>query len=161
MLKTLLNLLKPDFLKRMALKFIKDKLGIPFRLVSAAFLPLNAEWMPDLPEQERLQMIIDAPVLDTDHDDWPLFFKYVPRSWTTWRVPFPPPKLAGNARLVKWRNTDHVFSKPIPEPQEYFAAQGYIAFTTKGGIHGRLGARFDDVDNYLTFPAFTLKDITP
>jgi len=33
----------------------------------------------------------------------------------------------------------------------------YFAFTTRSGIHFRIGARWDDVDDYVTFPVIAIK----
>lgn len=33
----------------------------------------------------------------------------------------------------------------------------YFAFTTKGGTHFRIGARWDNVDNYVEWPEVAIK----
>jgi len=35
----------------------------------------------------------------------------------------------------------------------------YFAFTTKGGTHFRIGARWDDVDSYTEFPSIAIKRV--
>lgn len=55
--------------------------------------------------------------------------------------------------------------KPITQPGSwqfsYFPLgpwfAWYFAFTTKGGIHFRIGARWDDVDDYVEFPSIAIK----
>lgn len=82
------------------------------------------------------------------HTDWIFPFSLIPRSWTAWESDTPPRKLCGNAKTVK----------PIPDSGEWLLSWPlYFAFQTKGGIHGRIGIRWDDVDHYYQFPSFTLK----
>lgn len=97
---------------------------------------------------------------DRKHDDWPLFFKYVPRAWTSfdWGKP---KKLAGNqpdTKPIGQPGTWQVSYYPdAPWYLKPFA--WYVAYSFKAGSDGkfrqiRLGARYDDVDNYTNFPTF-------
>lgn len=93
------------------------------------------------------------------HTDYPWPLKWVPRRWTSFCWPVPK-KLAGNQILTIYKAKDgSVFAapKPIPRPGEWqFSRPFYVAFTTKSRWSFRLGARWDDVDFYTTFPAFKI-----
>lgn len=93
-----------------------------------------------------------------DHNDYPWPFSYIPRSWTafSWGEP---KRLVGHGDKTP---------KPIDPPGHgqisyfpdapWWALKGlYIAYTTKSGIHFRLGARWDDVDSYTQWPSIAWK----
>jgi hypothetical protein len=92
------------------------------------------------------------------HEDFPWPFSFIPRAWTAfdWGTPT---KIKGTQRpyggVMKpigpkgtWQ-----LSKFLDGP--WFAY--YFAFTTKGGTHWRIGARYDDVDHYTEWPSIARK----
>lgn len=99
------------------------------------------------------------------HTDYPWGLRWIPREWTAfdWGVP----------RLVyggtnSWAPTGSIpmqAPKPINPPGGWQLSRfedgpwfaWYFAFTTKKGIHYRIGARWDDVDNYVEFPTIARK----
>ena len=63
-----------------------------------------------------------------------------------------------------------MLAKPLPEKGTWHisAAQvrrgwpiflPYFAVTARAGYHLRIGARWDDVDGYYTFPTFAMKKL--
>ncbi len=112
---------------------------------------------------------LPAHLRDRLHWDyiWPL--KLIPR-WVTsfaWGVP---KKILGNQTLVrKQRGTGPKGPGPIGEPGSWQISRYpkaplvirylpiYFAFTTKKGLHARIGARWDDVDGYITFPVIAIR----
>jgi hypothetical protein len=103
------------------------------------------------------------PHLRRPHDDYPAAFAWVPRGWTAFRW--------GRPRLILG-NQAHALEgapKPIGEHGSFQIARYpnlpfpldclplYVAFTTPGGTHFRLGARWDDVDDYIQFPSIAIK----
>jgi hypothetical protein len=94
-----------------------------------------------------------------DHWDWPWPFKYIPRGWTAFKW--------GKPKMI-WGNQEEVRAgdapAPIGEPKSWQVSRFpdapgplkylplYLAFTLKNGRHVRLGARWDDVDDYVQFP---------
>lgn len=100
------------------------------------------------------------PLPEGRHDDWPLFFKYVPRSWNAIASDVPPVRIAGTER-----EEDHL---DVPERGRWALAgfkrwkvPVYFAVTTKSGVHFRIGLlRFDYVDGYCTWPTFTVKRLS-
>ena len=97
------------------------------------------------------------------HDDYPLVFRWIPRSWTTfgWGRPA---LMAGNQnhwqegspKPIGERGTFQISRFPdLPPPLCWVPL--YFAATTPGGVHVRLGARWDDVDAYVQFPSIALK----
>lgn len=108
---------------------------------------------------------LPAHLRDRLHWDyiWPL--KLIPRWATTysWGVP---KMVLGNQTLVrKQRGNGPKGPGPIGEPGSWQISRYpdtswymywipiYFAFTNKAGLHARIGARWDDVDGYVTFPA--------
>jgi hypothetical protein len=91
-----------------------------------------------------------VPVLKTNHSDWLKAFQWVPRRLTTWVGPAPTVKdiIAGNVTELK----------PIPLDGEWYVMRGYFASTSKGGLHFRIGWRWDNVDSYWTL-SFSLKKV--
>jgi hypothetical protein len=136
-----LNKFTPDELKR--------QVHFVFVLVGLAFGPEGMKHFSQLSPAEQIGMLEMAPILRTNHTDWPKPLEWVPRTATTWTLPDTWPILAGNTSDLK----------PIPDRGKWYVKRGYLAFTTEQGIHGRLGFRFDDIDQYVTFPSATLKKI--
>ncbi len=103
----------------------------------------------------------------TKHWDWWGPFKKVPRGWTSFNWG-KPKLLAGNQK-----ETRQGAPAPIPEAgswqlSRFPNAPGllkylplYLAITLKSGRHYRIGARFDDVDNYTTMPVFATRHYPP
>ena len=92
------------------------------------------------------------------HEDFPWPFSYIPRAWTafSWGEP---KKICGNQRPyggvmkpIGPRGTWQISRFP---DGPWFAL--YAAFTTNGGVHYRIGARYDDVDNYVEWPSLARK----
>src|SRR5574341_1308529 len=106
---------------------------------------------------------LPEPLRDQRHTDWIWPFSYIPRAWTSFchgRFSVPPIRRLGNTPLTGWRDTTFLYPKPIPPPGHWHLASPlYFAFTTKRGLHFRIGARFDDVDGYYTIPSLTLKKV--
>ena len=138
------------------------------RRLGAKYMPPNAIHFSDLSPEQQARLLERAPVLKEPHFDWALF--QIPRSWTAWWVPYPPRKIRGNAREVVWvaeDGTEHLYCKPIPVPGEWFENPGrtpdivgYSAKTDANGSINRSGARFDDLDGYMTWPAFRAGSFT-
>lgn len=138
------------------------------RKLGARYMPENAVHFSDLSVERQAYMVARAPILTANHFDW-LFFK-LPRTWTTWWAPYPPRKIRGNADEVIWDSGDgleHWYCKPIPAPGQWFEnpgrtydITGYRASTDENGGINRSGARFDDVDDYYTYPSFRAGSIT-
>lgn len=98
------------------------------------------------------------------HDDYPLLFAWIPRSWTAffWGEPS---MMLGNQKHFLGDSP-----KPIGEPGSFQVSRFpdlpipfswlplYIAFTTPNGWHVRLGARWDDVDSYIQVPTIAFKN---
>lgn len=87
---------------------------------------------------------------------WP--FNNLPRSWTSFCWMQPPSKLAGNQPQREYPTFAYMLAcKPTPDPGEWQLSWPlYFAFTTKRKLSFRIGARWDDVDFYYTFPSFRL-----
>lgn len=95
------------------------------------------------------------------------FFRGVPRKITTRCLAGLPILLLGNQDY--WRETNQGFSpKPIPRRGEWQLSVTkwrkncpiflpYFSFTTTGGIHFRIGSRWDDMNGYFTIPSLALK----
>jgi hypothetical protein len=114
-----------------------------------AFGPPGLRHFSVLNSGEQQSLLERVPVLKSNHSDWPKPFRWVPRRWTTWVGPAPSlaDVIAGEVTLMK----------PIPQNGEWYVLRGYMASTTREGIHNRLGWRYDDIDNYFEFPSFTVK----
>ena len=102
---------------------------------------------------------------DKPHNDWPWPLSYISRNWTSYKW--------GKPKMM-WGNQKHFKAgegapKPIGEPGSWQISRypfgpkwasklpTYFAFTTKGGTHVRFGARWDDIDRYVTFPSAAIK----
>lgn len=97
------------------------------------------------------------------HWDYPKGLKWIPRSWTSYCFGRKAPRLiAGNQ---KSQRVSEDFKKgfqrgpaPIGEAGSFqISWPPYLAFTTKGGRHFHIGARWDDVDGYYSFPSIMVK----
>ncbi|MBL0058549.1 MAG: hypothetical protein IPP35_05485 [Elusimicrobia bacterium] len=99
------------------------------------------------------------------HWDYPWPFHRIPRGWTTFRWG-KPKMLLGNQV-----SQEEGSPKPIGEPGSFQFSRYpdlpiplswlplYLAVTTSGGTHFRLGARWDDVDAYTQFPSVAIKHL--
>lgn len=118
-------------------------------LMGKAFGPDGAIHFSELPPALQTGLLNRVPVLSTHHTDWPAPLNVIPRTSTTWLMlnGQPPPIIAGNT-------SDR---KPIPDRGTWFVSRGYMAYQSPEGFYIRCGFRWDDVDLYLTFPAFTVK----
>lgn len=99
----------------------------------------------------------------TPHWDYPKPFKWIPRGWTSFDWG-PPSIIVGDQEDLRSDHWGRVGPAPIGERGSWQISRFpgapwyvrwlplYLAFTTKGGRHFRIGARWDDVDNYTTFP---------
>jgi len=108
---------------------------------------------------------LPAHLRDRLHWDYPWPLKLIPR-WVTsyaWGVP---KMIWGNQTLVRrQRGTGPKGPGPIGEPGSWQISRypdapwgirwlpTYFSITIKSGWHARIGARWDDVDAYVTFPA--------
>lgn len=112
-------------------------------------------------------MTLPKHLKNKQHWDWPWPFSKIPRSWTAFDW--------GKPKLVAGNTTNMVdgHPKPIPNAGEWivirfpkapfywkWAAWG-IAVTQKNGWHFRIGARWDDVDNYCQMPSFAIRKFPP
>ena len=93
------------------------------------------------------------------HTDYIPGFRWIPRSWTSFCWPIPH-KIAGSQKAKFYRGRkDGEFAiealAPIPPPGKWQLAWPlYFAFTTKGRLSFRIGARWDDIDWYHSYPTF-------
>lgn len=93
------------------------------------------------------------------HTDWPWPFSKIPRGWTAWAW--------GRPVLISGNTTEFNGGRPKPIPRHgewaffefpdapwywAWAAWGF-AFTLASGRHFRIGARWDDVDDYVEWPS--------
>jgi hypothetical protein len=103
------------------------------------------------------------------HWDYPKLLNWVPRGWTAfaWGMP---KMVLGNQKNKKLDGTDPVWHpKPIGEPGSWQLSKyplgpwcaWYFAFTLKNGWHFRIGARWDDVDDYVQFPTAARRHLPP
>jgi hypothetical protein len=92
-----------------------------------------------------------------NHTDWVWPMSLIPRSWNA-RVSEVEPRA-----LLKSKG--YVGNLDIPHPTHWNLSKGpwwwsyYFALTTKGAWHFRFGCRYDFVDFYYVYPAFTIKRI--
>lgn len=112
-----------------------------------------------------------------NHNDYPPGLRWVPRAWTTYckgRFARPPRLLRGNLEpgslIGGWptrgwgQRGDTLYPKPVPPRGIWiFCWPFYVALTTDGGWHARLGARYTETagekGNYYTIPSFTVKKL--
>lgn len=87
------------------------------------------------------------------HTDWFWPFSYIPRSWTGWNSDKPPKQMLGNVP-----SGDHLDVSPAGTWA--FAWPFYFVVHFKSGWYARFGIRYDYVDHYYTFPAFTIKHLS-
>src|SRR5216117_2070076 len=105
-----------------------------------AFGPPGLRHFSELSLTEQIELLNRAPVLRTNHSDFPKIFQWIPRTTTTW---LGPPPTAASILMVSDGNPDPL--KPTPEPGHFVVLKGYMAATTADKIADRLGFRFDDV----------------
>ena len=148
-MEALLGKTKTDPVTGPLSEFTVDNIHIAFCLFGLAFGPDGIKHFSQLSPAEKAVMLDRVPVLKSAHTDWPKPLSWVPRTATTWTQPSGRiwPILAGNTTA----------DKPIPDRGRWFVKRGYMAWTTEDGWHIRFGFRWDDVDGYITFPAFTIK----
>ena len=130
-------------------------LGIPtlneiMVALGKAFGPDRCRHFSELSDAEQKTLVSRAPILTKKHTDWPKAFQWVPRSLTCYVTP-------GNKAPEIIYGTGSI--EDIPEPGTYVATRGYVGLTTKTKLHMRAGFRWDRVDLYLEFPAFTVKQL--
>ncbi len=107
------------------------------------------------------------------HWDYPKWLSWIPRGWTAFKWGLPK-QVLGNQKDVKLIPAGYQGKteagveiiidawppKPIGEPGSWQLSRfpdgpwfaWYFACTMKSGWHFRIGARWDDVDNYVQFP---------
>ena len=112
-----------------------------------------------LPSKDHLPLHLR----EREHWDYPWPFRWIPRGWTSfgWGQP-----------VMVWGNQvefEKGSPKPIGEARSFQVSRYpalplpfkwiplYVAVTTPGGTHLRLGARWDDVDDYVQFPSVAIK----
>lgn len=117
--------------------------------VGKAFGPAGIRHFSELSHDEQQALLRRVPVLKTRHEDWPKPLSWVPRRWTCYVGPAPTMTDVIDGNVTEMR--------PIPKNGEWYVIRGYMASTTQEGIHNRVGFRYDDVDDYWEFPAFTVK----
>lgn len=125
--------------------------------------------MPNSALPPNLQ-ILDAEgrvVGSKPHNDYPWGLRWVPRGWTAFKWGKPRICLG---RLIK-DDIEEAMKvggpKPITSPGTWQLSRfpdgpwyaWYFAFTTKGGWHFRVGARWDDVDDYVEMPSIAIKRV--
>jgi hypothetical protein len=103
------------------------------------------------------------------HWDYPKLLNWIPRGWTAFNWGMPK-MVFGNQKHVKIDGSEPVaHPKPVGEPGSWQVSKyplgpwyaWYLAFTTKGGWHFRIGARWDDQDNYVQFPTIARRHLPP
>jgi hypothetical protein len=137
--------------------------------LGAKYMPEWAVHFSDLSPEDQQDMLERIPILGEKHFDWWLLGG-VDRRATAWSVDKPPVKKRGTAPEALWTSDDgstHSYCKPIPPPGTWFEnygrtpdVVGYWAETDNDGNINRKGARFDDVDGYMTWPSFRAGSFT-
>lgn len=108
----------------------------------------------------------------TAHTDWPWLLKWVPRTWTSFNWGVPVLKFGSQALVRVDAKSGVTGPSPIGEPDstqvsyypnapiwaKLLLLNWYFALTTLRGVHYRFGARWDDVDGYVTWPSLARKD---
>lgn len=97
------------------------------------------------------------------HWDYPWPFHLIPRGWTTFDWGKPEmvlgnqrARIDGKPKPIGEYGSFQVSRYPdLPLPFSWFPV--YVAFTTRDGLHFRIGARWDDVDAYTQFPSVAIK----
>ena len=92
------------------------------------------------------------------HTDYIPGFRWIPRSWTSFCWLIPPVKMAGSQKNFQvYLKNRFVALPPVPPPGKWQLSWPlYFAFTTKGKLSFRIGARWDDVDFYFSYPTFRI-----
>lgn len=103
------------------------------------------------------------------HNDWIWPFSMIPRTWSTvcWGVP---KQIAGNQeKQVANRKEGILGPAPIGELGSWQVSRYpkaplllkyiplYVAITLPNGRHFRFGARWDDIDGYVTLPVIATR----
>ena len=104
------------------------------------------------------------------HDDFPRYLRWIPRRATSWRMVQPPTMIVGNQttycaarngkfgpRAVPARGEWQISAVQVREHWPFFFP--YLAVTSARGWHARFGCRWDELDEYYSFPSFTIKKI--
>ena len=102
------------------------------------------------------------------HWDWPWPFSLIPRGWTAWKWGRPT-LLAGRAEIVD--AGCYVHPKPInpagtwqvsyfPGAPWWAKPAIFVGFTLRSGRNFRAGPRWDDVGNYVQWPAYGTRHYT-
>lgn len=98
------------------------------------------------------------------HWDYPPGLRWIPRRWTSFCWGAPELVMGNQDERRVCQKTGDAGPAPIGErgswqisrfpdaPRPWRWIPLYLAFTLKNGRHVRLGARWDDVDGYVTFP---------
>lgn len=109
-------------------------------------------------------MTLPKHLKNEKHWDWPWPLSLVPRRWTAWEWGTPE-QLAGSQELRRKGPGGELGPAPIGERGSWQLAYypdapwwakpvaWYVAATLPGGRHFRVGARWDDVDGYVQWPA--------
>jgi hypothetical protein len=103
------------------------------------------------------------------HDDRMRIKSWMSREMTSRSLVEPPVMLVGSREhlMATARNGSHG-PKPIPSPGHWQLSVAraypgswfylpYFAFTTRFGLHFRIGTRWDDIDHYFTLDSFSIK----
>jgi hypothetical protein len=98
-----------------------------------------------------------------EHWDYPGPLQWIPRGWTTYDWGEPSLLLGnqthamnGAPKPIGERGSFQVSNFPeLPVPFCWLPL--YVAATFPNGVHFRLGARWDDVDDYVNLPSIALK----
>jgi len=120
-------------------------------------------------QEKKGNDLLPEALKNKNHSDYSWPFSLIPRWVTTynWGIP---QQIGGNQTLKRQdKNTGKWGPGPIGEPDTWQvsrfpdAPKGfndmplYFAMTTKEGLHIRIGARWDDIDSYVTFPSITIR----
>jgi hypothetical protein len=109
----------------------------------------------------------------TKHWDWPWPFKYIPRGWTAFKWGLPTMKWCHIPDGKDWYIDTAFHPKPITSPGTWQISRfpngpwfaWYFAYSGRRGPDGkyrhfRIGARWDNVDNYVEFPTIAMRRYT-
>ena len=112
---------------------------------------------------------LPSSLQDKLHGDYPHGLRWVPRSSTSWCMVQPPTLALGNQtnyflrkgssgpEAIPAHGSWQISFVRVREKLPFFLP--YLAVTTQGGWHMRLGCRWDQKDGYYTFPSGTIKKI--
>lgn len=137
----------------------KDNLQAFFVEFGAAFGPDGIKHFSELSSEEQRLLLERVPVLKTLHTDWEGPLKNIPRTWTTWvggTAPVLDSVVTGRLSELSIRPDGVLY--PIPACGDNYVIRGYIAATTTGCLHSRIGWRWDDIDLYWSLD-WTIKKV--